>query len=97
MAISKQLLEAKICNEETCSLLNSVVLSDSEWEKRLEEERERLIRAWETAVGDFEKEYAKNERAKEVYIKELIEAHNRGEDMPLVAVEMYNILEGNKK
>lgn len=62
----------------------------------LQEERERLIRAWETAVGDFEKEYAKKERAKEVYIKELIEAHNRGEDMPLVAVEMYNILEGNK-
>ena len=62
----------------------------------LQEERERLIRAWETAVGDFEKEYAKNERAKEVYIKELIEAHNRSEDMPLAAVEMYNILEGNK-
>ena len=63
----------------------------------LQEERERLIRAWETALDDFEKEYAKNERAKEVYIKELIEANNRGEDMPLVAVEMYNILEGNKK
>ena len=63
----------------------------------LQDERERLIRAWETAVDDFEKEYAKNERAKEVYIKELIEAHNRSEDMPLVAVEMYNILQGNKK
>ena len=78
-------------------MIDSVVLSDMEWEKRVQEERERLIRAWETAVGDFEKEYAKNERAKEVYIKELIETHNRGEDMPLVAVEMYNILEGNKK
>ena len=63
----------------------------------LQDERERLINAWETAVDDFEKEYAKNERAKEVYIKELIEAHNRSEDMPLVAVEMYNILQGNKK
>jgi chromosome segregation ATPase len=79
------LLEAKICNEETCSTL-----------KRIEEERERLIKAWETVIGDFEKEYAKNERAKEVYIKALIEANNRGEDMPLVAVEMYNILEENK-
>ena len=88
--------------KEILSLLNSSSWSNEakqieDYITNLQEERERLIRAWETAVGDFEKECAKNERAKEVYIKELLEAHNRGEDMPLIAVEMYNILQGNKK